>query len=177
MEEELSLEQVMAGLDHALDDLYEIPHAALATYRRTPPDLVVDHNASAAAHNVWCHMNAEAERRFTGRRGIVPKDIRGMKVWLFEDKAVLRLKKLDEDGRSRNYPTPQQRKFDRGATLPGLPPEAVRISAGYVLNKAATEIDWVMISRPNGRVMPHWCVAVNAPGTAVRYEVRYRSFG
>lgn len=175
MAEDRSLEEILAGIDHLLDDIHAIPHAALTTYRRTPPDIMLEHDTRAAANNVWCHMLAEAERRFASRRRVVLRDIRGMKVWLIEDIAVLRFKKLDEDGRSRNYPTPQQKKFDRGVALPGLPPEAARISAGYVLNKAATDIDWIMVARPNGRAMPHWCVAVNEPGSPERYEVRYRA--
>jgi hypothetical protein len=170
-----TLEEVMAGLEPVLDPIYEIPHAALATYLRTPPDMLIDHDATAAAKIMWCHMLAEAERRFADIPRVVLKDIRGMKVWLINDTAVLRLKKLDEDGRTRNYPTPQQRDFDRGDTLPGLPSEAMRLSAGYVLDPVGRSIDWVMISRPNGKVRPHWCVAVNPPGSAVRYEVKYRS--
>lgn len=169
--EDRSMTEILAGIDHLLDDLYEIPRAALATYHRTPAEMRIEHTAAAAAHNVWCHMQAEAERRFDGRPKLVLKDIRGMRVWMVEDIAVLRLKKMDENGRSRNYQTPQQKKYDREATLPGLPPEAARLTAGYLLDPTGTTIDYTMVARVSGSYLPRWCVSVNDSTAPERYDV------
>ncbi len=76
-----------------------------------------------------------------------------------DDRAVVRLKKMDEDGATRNYPTEQARAFDRGDPLPGLPLEAARISAGYLLNPTQTEFIRTQISRPRGKRI-RWCVAI-----------------
>lgn len=174
---ERSLEEVMTRMDPLLDDVHGMMHAALATYHKTPPELLIDHDKSTAAHNVWCYMQAEAERRLLKYPRVVLKNIRGMKVWIVEDFAVMRLKKLDEEGRSSNYRTVQQDEFDRGDDLPGLPPAAARIVAGYVLDKAERNVDWVLVARPTGAAMPRWCVAINEPGHPLRYEVKYRAFG
>jgi hypothetical protein len=174
---ERTLEEVLERIDPLLDDIYGTMHAALATYLQTPPELLIDHDTSTAAHVMWCHMQAEAERRFLKFPRIVLKTIRGMKVWIIEDFAVMRLKKLDEEGRSSNYRTAQQDEFDRGDELPGLPPAASRVVAGYVLDKVGRNIDWVLIARPSSGALPRWCVAVNEPGQPLRYEVKYRAFG
>ena len=111
---ERTMTEIMQDIDHLLDDLDASCRHGLLTYRRYPAEFLIEHDPRAAAANTYCHMLAESERCLLGKRGIVPKDIRGLKVFLVEDKAVLRLKRMDEDGRSRNYPTKQARDYDRG---------------------------------------------------------------
>jgi hypothetical protein len=80
-----------------------------AKYRAYESGILIEHDRRAAATCTYCHMVAEADRRFIGRPGIIPLEVAGLKVWLVSGDAVLRLKKMDEDGRSRNYPTKQAR--------------------------------------------------------------------
>lgn len=66
---------------------------------------------------------------------------------------------MDEDGRSRNYPTKQAKDFDRGAELPDLPPAPMRLTVGYLPNATGTEVKRVQIARPDGRGIL-WCAAI-----------------
>jgi hypothetical protein len=85
--------------------------------------------------------------------------VRGLKVWSVRDVALLRFKKHDEDGRSRNYPTKQAKEYDRGVPLLGLPWPAARLSVGYLLDITGTEFVRTQIARPRGREI-EWCAAV-----------------
>ncbi len=157
--DERSMEEVMGALVGLYDDLDEIPRTAFETYRSYPPEILVEHDMRAQATCTYCHMVAEAERRWVGRRGIVPREVRGLKVWLIGDSVVLRWKKMDEDGRSRNYPTRQAMDYDRGAPIPGLPLPAIRLSTGYFLNPTQTEFIRSQIAKPAGRGI-EWCAAI-----------------
>jgi hypothetical protein len=96
-------------------------------------------------------MVAEVDRRWIDRRGIVQKEINGLKVWIVGADAVIRWKKMDEDGYSSNYPTKQARDFDRGELLPGLPDPAVRLTAGYLLDPTQTQFVRAQIAKPRGK--------------------------
>jgi hypothetical protein len=107
-------------------------------------------------------MASLAYQRWLDRRGIVAKEIGGLKLWLIADKAVLRFKKMDEDGKSRNYPTRQAMEYDRGVPLPGLPDPATRLTAGYLLDPTQTQFVRAQVSKPRGEAM-EWCVAIIPP--------------
>lgn len=105
-------------------------------------------------------MAAEADRRFLDRPAVRPLDLSGLRLWLFEEAdVVVRFKKMDEDGRVRNYPTKQAKNFDRGFDLPGLPMPPVRLTAGYLLEAAGT-FARTQIARPMGTKRTMWCAAV-----------------
>jgi hypothetical protein len=171
-----TLEDLMAALSGLLDDCHAIPHVAHRKYRAYPSDVLVEHDPRAAAACTYSHMVAEAERRWIGRSGVAFKEIKGMKVWIVGQDAVLRWKKMDEDGKARNYPTEQAKKYDRGDQFAELPPPAARLTVEYLLNPLGTEISRVQIARPQGKSIK-WCVAVNSPGASARYEVVQRQFG
>jgi hypothetical protein len=156
---ERTMTEIMQDIDHLLDDLDASCRHGLLTYRRYPAEFLIEHDPRAAAANTYCHMLAESERCLLGKRGIVPKDIRGLKVFLVEDKAVLRLKRMDEDGRSRNYPTKQARDYDRGVEFPELPPPATRLTVGYLADATGTTVERVQVAKPMGREID-WCAAI-----------------
>ena len=146
-----TLAQTMNALAPYLDELDQIARAAHTRYRAYSPADLIEHDARAQAACTYAHMNAEAERRFIGRTSIQCLEIRGLKLWLFEDaNAVMRLKKMDEDGNTRNYPTEQARDFDAGWDLPGLPMPPVRLTAGYLLDKTGTQFERTQVRGPSG---------------------------
>ena len=99
-----TLDQTMEALASWLDEFDQIARSAHTRYRAYSPADLLEHDARAKAACTYAHMNAEAERRLLGKAGVKDLDIRGLKLWLFEDaNAVIRLKKMDEDGRTRNY--------------------------------------------------------------------------
>lgn len=179
-----TMQQIMEALgDDLLDDIDAIAREAHATYRAYDPAVLIEHDVRAQATCTYTHMVAAADRRFLGRGNVRILDIRGLKLWLFEDASVVvRFKKMDEDGRSRNYPTKQARDFDAQLELPGLPPRPVRLTAGYLLDRTGTEFVRSQIARPDGREAL-WCGAVipreeRRPGEPIWFDVtRQRRFG
>src|SRR5690606_38313121 len=91
--------------------------------------------------------------------GVVFKNIRGLKVWILGERATVRYKKMDEDGRTRNYPTKQARDFDRQLSLPGIPHPPLNLVVGYLPNALGTEVERVQVARPSGRAI-YWCAAI-----------------
>jgi hypothetical protein len=161
MDSRESIQATMVRLDSFLDDFSAITHHAISVYRGYRPEVLIEHTPRSAASNIYDHIVAECERRFYGHKDVRSLDIRGLKLWLIgEDQhTVIRWKKMDEDGRSRNYPTKQAEDFDRMLDLPGLPPAPVRVSVGYVLDPSGTSVQRVQVARPNGRAVD-WCAAI-----------------
>ena len=154
-----SIDSVMARLEPVLEVLDDIARFGHATYRMYRPEHLIDHSPRAQATCIYDHMAAEAERRFDGKNEVRMIEIQGLKLWVFEDHTVVRFKKMDEDGKSRNYPTKQAKAFDLMKELEGLPPIPTRVSVGYVLDPTGTQIQRVQVARPNGRKVD-WCAAI-----------------
>jgi hypothetical protein len=156
-----SLDEIMSAFGPVLEEFDEIARAAHARYRSYESEILLEHDARAQAACTYAHMSAEAARRFIGRSGIRDLEIRGLRLWLFEkENAVVRLKKMDEDGLVRNYPTEQAKDFDRGKELPGLPMPPVRLTAGYLLDATATKFIRTQVARPISRKRTLWCAAI-----------------
>lgn len=156
----MAIDDDMQLVAHLLDDIEQITRSAHERYRAYPSDVLVEHSPRAAATCTYDHMVANADRLWTDRPGIIAKDVRGLKVWLIGTVAVLRFKKMDEDGRTRNYPTKQAKNFDRQLPLPGLPAPAVRLTAGYWLDETQTQFIRAQVARPIAPGMIAWCAAV-----------------
>lgn len=181
-----TMDQTLEALgENAIDELAEIVRVGHLRYMNYAPADLLELDVRAQAACTFCHMHAEADRRLMGRDDIRPIEYKGgLKLWLY-DKAdvVIRLKKMDEDGRSSNYPTKQARDYDAQRELPGLPLPPVRLTAGYWLDATGQIINRVQIARPNGRRAPTWCAAVvpldrRAAGERIWIDVtRQRGFG
>jgi hypothetical protein len=169
----------------AVDELAEIVRAGHARYIGYDPAVLLELDVRAQAACTYCHMHYEADRRLMGRDGIRAIDYQGgLKLWLYDAaNIVIRLKKMDEDGKSSNYPTKQAKDYDAQRELPGLPLPPVRLTAGYWLDRTGQIINRVQIARPNGRRLPTWCAAVvpqeqRTAGERIWIDVtRQRGFG
>lgn len=167
-----TMADAMTALDSFFDDLDAIGRGGLATYRKYPPQFLIDHDARATANCIYSHMVALAEQRLTGRPGVVFKEIRGLKVWIIGDKTAIRFKKMDEDGRSRNYPTKQAKDYDRQMQLPGLPSPPLNLTVGYLADPTGTEVLRVQVARPLGKMI-EWCAAIVPPTERVASGKRW----
>lgn len=154
-----TMTDAMAALDPILDDLDGICRGGFAKYRRYSPEFLIDHDARAAASCIYCHMVSDAEARLLDNASVMAKEIKGLKVWVVGEVAVVRFKKMDEDGRSRNYPTKQTRDYDRQAQLPGLPAPPLNLVVGYLPDPTGTDVVRVQVARPLGREID-WCTAI-----------------
>lgn len=177
-----SMTQILSRVEGFLDDFDQVARSAFTAYRSTPPQLLIEHSPRTAASCIYDHMVAAADRSFLGRSGIRPGDLRGLKVWILDDHTVIRFKKMDEDGKSRNYPTKQSRAYDQGVNLPGIPRPAERLTVGYLPDATGTSIERVQIAKPNGRRID-WCAAIvpledRASGAVIWVDVtKQRQFG
>ncbi len=156
-----SADEVMDALgDDLIVEFDRIARAGHSRFMAYQAEVLVELDVRAQAACTYAHMVAEADRRFVGRPGVRTLDIRGLKLWHFEDAdVVVRLKKMDEDGRSRNYPTKQAKTFDRQMELPGLPSPPLRLTAGYLLDATGTGLVRSQIAMPLGREAD-WCIAI-----------------
>ena len=120
--------------------LAEIVRAGHARYMAYQPQDLIELDVRAQSACTYCHMHAEADRRLIDRDGIRRLEVLGgLKLWLVENaNVVIRLKKMDEDGRTANYPTRQAQDYDAQREI----------------------IQRVQIARPNGRRAPTWCAAI-----------------
>lgn len=156
-----TITETMDALGALLDDFDQITRAAHSRFRAYRPEDIIELDTRAQAACTYCHMASEADRRFLDRAGIRFIEINGLRLWLSEEaNAVIRFKKMDEDGRVRNYPTQQAKDFDRGFDLPGLPMPPVRLTAGYLLDPTGTSFIRTQIARPMGTKRTMWCAAV-----------------
>lgn len=165
--------EIMDLLDPLFDDFDAIVRAGMATYMRYEPALRLEHDSRAAAACIYSHMLAEADRRWSGRAGIIAKDIRGLKVWIVGDHAVMRLKRMDEDGRSRNYPTKQAKQYDAQKAFAQLPDAAERLTLGYLADPTQTAVERVQVARPIGRAVD-FCAAIIPPAECVSGQRRWQ---
>lgn len=109
------------------------------------------HTARAAANCIYSHAERLMLDADGTRVGLHILDVRGLRVMNWQDKALLRFKKVDANGRSSNYPTQQQQDYDDQLPIPDLPDPAVRLTAGYELAPAGVGLNRVIISRPVGK--------------------------
>jgi hypothetical protein len=156
-----SLNAAMERLEPLLDVFDSIPREAVAFYQTYPPKVLIEHSKRTAATCTYDHMVASAERKFLDRADVKPLVIQGLRLWLIgkDQHTVIRWKKMDEDGRGRNYPTKQAEDFDKQLELEGLPPKPTRITAGYLLDESGTTVRRVQLARPNGKNVD-WCAAI-----------------
>ncbi len=155
-----SIDAVMQRLEPLLEDLDAIPRVAHGVYRAYNPQHMIEHSPRTQATCIYDHMVAEAERRFARHDGIQQLDIRGLKLWVVAQHTVIRFKKMDEDGSTRNYPTRQAKDFDMNLALDGVPPKPIRVSIGYLLDPTETSVQRVQVARPNGKRRVDWCAAI-----------------
>jgi hypothetical protein len=151
--------EAMGQLDAHFEEIDAICRGGLARYREYPPEFLIDHDGRAAANCIYAHMVALADAKLTDKTGVVFKNIRGLKVWILGERATIRFKKMDEDGRSRNYPTKQARDFDRQLPLPGLPYPPLNLVVGYLADPTGTTVERVQVAKPAGKAID-WCAAI-----------------
>lgn len=114
------------------------------------PKLRVDLDPRARAACVSAWISAEARRLFSDQKSVRITDQRRFLELVFEDRYVVRFKKLDTRGRWSNISTKQQKLWNsQQLELPGLPPRAVRLIAGYQLNALGTALEKTMLAMPD----------------------------
>ena len=92
----------------------------------------------------------EARRRFGQDPRVEIKEEMARFLLCIDKRALLRFKRLDDAMQTSNYPTPSAVLFDRQTVLPHVPLLS-RLTVGYRLNQAETELASVHIVLAKGR--------------------------
>lgn len=157
--DEWTQDQAMSELDAHFDAIDAIARGGLARYREYPPQFLIDHDARTSANCIYSHMVTLADELLTDQPGVVFKNIKGLKVWILGERATIRFKKMDKDGRYQNYQTKQAKEFDRQMSLPGIPHPPLNLVVGYLPDPTGTEVERVQVARPMGKSVD-WCAAI-----------------
>lgn len=145
-------ETVMAVLDPYLGRMEPLFSAALDLHlTEVTPKARAELGVRAVASVVSDHAWAAFEREFDAEPGFHFLTVRGLKLLNIRDQVVIRLKKVDENGKHQNADTGQQRAFDAQEDIKGLPPAAARLVLGYQPDEAFSKVERVIIRRPKGR--------------------------
>jgi hypothetical protein len=93
---------------------------------------------------------------FSDVRGVSVSQKRGFLVLVFDDQAVVRFKKLKKSLLPSSARTRQQELFAAQQELPGFPPPATYLNAGYVLDETQLEITRIVLSCVEGKELRWW---------------------
>lgn len=118
-------------------------------YNNYYSDVKHKHSARTRANILYDHMVDSARLKFDGMSEISLIDINGSFLISIGNMLIIRFKKLDNEMKSRNYPTQQALAFMDQLTLPGIP-VAARLIVGYQLNELQTNIKSILVTCPNG---------------------------
>lgn len=162
----------MSAIEPLLGTLHDCLVDAMAFYNDPAnygPAALAQQRGRTASGCVYDHAFHRARELLTEEQGCHFLNLRGLEVLNYRDAALIRFKKVNGAGRARNYPTPQQQDYDDQLSFPELPPEAVRLVAGYQPDAMFTVVDRVIISRPMGRNIV-WAAQVHRLEEAVMWE-------
>lgn len=110
------------------------------------PDRAKYTNRSTRASMIWNRTFEHAQRVFEDNSDVRVIEKDNTFYYLYKDEVLFRLKKGDENGLSRNYPTQTALAFyDPQAELFDTLPEIQRVDIVYALNELETAIDNVMV--------------------------------
>ena len=140
----------MSILEPIISEIYGVFPAAMGTYNKIDASIRAEHENRTAACCVRDHAWMGFQRELDGRTGFKFDEVKGLPILIIRDQLVIRVKKVDENGRHRNYQTEQQKNFDGGADLDGIPPAALRVVVGYQPDAAFSKVDRVTVRRPKG---------------------------
>ena len=143
--------KVMAVLEPIFAIVTGIYQSAVDLYKEgTSPRIRAEHTSRAALNSIYSLVWKGYQREFGERSGFHLLNMRGLNVLNIRDEVVIRAKKVDANGRHVNNVTQQQKDFDRQLPLADLPPEAVRLVAGYELDPAYSMVERVIVRHARG---------------------------
>lgn len=176
MKSDLNLDRCMRALDPFLRRIADCVERGFAKYQ-TYPECRAEHDDRAAANCVHAHILTEVSTEFIDTPGAAVLNARGLRVLNIGDRIVGRFKKVNEEGRSRSYPTHQAINFDRQLPLPIIPSAATRVTFGYEPDLAFSKISRIVVSCPMGETIL-WCAQIcpNETGGATWQDITPRRF-
>lgn len=132
-------------------------------FKSLSPDQRADLGPRTRASAIHDFMRREAERTFAMIPRVACLDVRGLFVLNFDDRVVVRFKKLEADLRSRGLETQQSLGFVEQGELEGIPAGVPHLEAGYVLNGLQTGYASIYLVCPDGLRSNRWTMELHAP--------------
>lgn len=121
------------------------------------------HFSRTRAGCIWAFIAEEARAEFANDPDVRPIDDPATCMFVLRDAVVVRFKKLDESGASRNFPTKRSLRFNGQQDIDGIPSELPRVDVGYVENRLGTGFAQVKVShRCGNRVDWHYAIETEA---------------
>lgn len=119
------------------------------------------------------HIVASVGATFADDHSVRVVDARGfVELVILKARMIIRFKKLDKNGQSRNILTPSQRLwFEQNVQLPEMPPRATRLIAGYVLDEITANLSRVLVTMPDGPSSVMWRIELPEAGGASILEM------
>jgi hypothetical protein len=121
---------------------------AVQSRESSDPEFFHVYPAGARATLIYWQIVDRAETRFSDMPGVTTSHNRRFLTILIGDKLEIRFKKLDRKGRSRNYRTKTQVRYQLQLRLAGME-EPTKATAGYQLNIDGTLKD-ILMACPRG---------------------------
>jgi hypothetical protein len=113
-----------------------------------------------------------AAKALEGDSDVHIEERKGLFLFMFHQKVIVRFKKFDEGMRSSNIPTKQVSGFLYQMDLPAMPPRAVHLEVGYQLNLLQTSITGIFLTWPDGpRILRYWELEKPGGGEVVNFPV------
>ena len=139
-------------------------------------DLRMPLDARTRACFINRHIVAKVASVFADNNAVRVVDSRGfVELVLLKSRLIIRFKKLDKKGMSRNILTPAQRGwFENQAKLPEMLPAATRLIAGYVLDEITANLSRVLVTLPNGPSAVMWKLELPETGGTTIIEMPRR---
>jgi hypothetical protein len=141
----LSFAQVQKRLTQYWETLAELPHRALERYKRQIASRFSQPSGRFRS-NALHELMIDELRPVAGDSLITA---RGRSLLRAGDDLVVQFKKIDGSGRTSNVPTAAALAWETQLHLPGIPP-AMRLTLGYRLDKASTEVVEVSLIARDG---------------------------
>lgn len=123
--------------------------------------------ARTRANFINDHICHEIKQRFNDMPGVSIAEHMGFLILNFSNLVLLRFKMLNDARQASNIQTQRQKDYDNQLELPDLPPKAIRIVAGYQLDRVTqTQISDILITRPvRKNVLWHYSILKDGVAT------------
>jgi len=157
-----------AALGPILPPIQSALRAAWRDLEALPNSILADMSARTRAGFLHDRILVHIRRSLDGEPGVTFLRGRGgLTLLAFNQRFLIRFKKLRSDLRTSNIPTQQSLAFAHQQTLdlPGMPPRLTNLNAGYVLNRMQTAIASTHITCPAGKEVA-WEIPLTTDATA-----------
>jgi hypothetical protein len=157
--------------DEVLQDLRPLMGVATVTFRkavkraREAPSLdLLDRSKTSNSNLARDYALAELQRAWFGNASVKLVTVNRAQLFVVDQKYAIRIKKLDENSRSRNVRTKQSRLFQYQGQLDGMPP-LCNLDLGYVMAPDGLTVKDVRLVCLNGN-KPFWVTSLESPDSS-----------